>query len=108
MPNTFEWDIGLGLVSAWDADGFGATQVDVPGEQNAGVAPYENHFPYGLYARPLAPTMDGNGLPDPTTANQVLYALEGGNGHAFPLENPQVVQLLPTIQPGESLWVPKG
>lgn len=108
-PHDWEWDVGIGLVTAYDVDGFSSTQLDVPGEQNAGVAPYENHFPYGIYARPLAPTFDGNGNPDPATANQVLYALEGGKGHAWPLENPLVVQLLPTIQPGETLFYgPKG
>lgn len=105
----WEWDIGVATVTAYDADGFGSTQVDVPGEQQAGVAPYENHFPYGLYARPLEPTVDGDGNPDPTSANQVLYALEGGIGHSFPLENPAVIQLLPTIKPGETLFYgPKG
>jgi hypothetical protein len=102
--NAFQWDIGVGVTSSADADGIGYTQVDVPGEQKARVAHYENHFPYGLYGRVLDPAVDGNGNPDPSTANQVKYALEGGTGHAFPMENPSVLALLPTPKPGETLF----
>ena len=105
-PSTsaFEWDIGVSTGSVTDGDGICRSQVDVPGEQKAQVSPYEHHFPYGVYSRPLAPVTDSSGNPNPATANQLLYSLEGGIGHAWPMENPQVLALLPTIQPGETMF----
>ena len=105
-PSTsyFEWDLGVSLGTITDADGICYSQPDVPGEQKAQVAPAQHHFPYGVYSRPLAPVTDDNGNPDPKTANQLLYSMEGGQMHTWPLENPQVLALLPTIQPGETLF----
>jgi hypothetical protein len=104
MANAFEWDIGVAMLTTYDPDGFVSTQVDAPGENNAQVHSYENHFPYGLYARASDAPLDGNSAPDPTKSHQVLYALEGGQGHSWPMENPSIISLLPTLQPGESLF----
>jgi hypothetical protein len=105
-PSTsaFEWDIGLSIGSVTDGDGICSSQVDVPGEQKARSSPAQHHHPYGIYSRPLTPVTDGDGNPNPATANQLLYAMEGGQLHAWPLENPLVLALLPTIQPGETLF----
>lgn len=102
--SSFEWDIGVSIGTIVDADGISYSQVDVPGEQKAQVAPAQHHFPYGMNSRPLAAEIDGNGNPNPATANQLLYSMEGGQMHTWPLENPSVLALLPTIQPGETIF----
>jgi hypothetical protein len=102
--SAFEWDIGVSTGTVVDGDGICRSSIDVPGEQKARVTPAEHHFPYGVYSRPLTPTTDSTGNPDPATANQLLYSMEGGHMHAWPMENPSVLALLPTIQPGETIF----
>lgn len=103
------WDFGTSLLSTYDGDGFLYAQPDAEGEQESGVAPYQTHFPPGLWARMLDPNVDSSGNPDPSTAHWMLHALEGGQGHAFPLDNPLEIALLPNIEPGEKLFYgPKG
>jgi hypothetical protein len=105
----FEWDIGVVLNSAVDADGFTTTQRDAYGEGTAQLAPQEIHHPYGFMGRPGNAALDANQNPDPTQANQLLYAMEGGAEHHLALEHPAIVQLLPTIEPLETLFYgPKG
>lgn len=103
MPSVIEWDIGISMLSQYDEDEFLEAQIDAEGEDRAGVHPYELHHPYGFKGRPLDPIVDGRGVPDPTTANQLLFGLEGGRGHALALQNPSVVKKLPLVKKGESL-----
>ena len=107
--NSFEWDIGVVVNSAVDADGFTSTQRDAYGEGQAQLAPAEIHHLYGFMGRPGDAALDANKNPDPTKANQLLYAIEGGQEHHLALEHPAIVQLLPTIEPLETMFYgPKG
>jgi hypothetical protein len=106
--NQLDFDFGAVVTSSYDTDGFLRVQYDAFGEQKSGVPPYEAHFPYGLYARPLDPVVDAtqqNGLstgqPNPAKAAQVMYCKEGNQGHAFPLEDPRVIAQLPLLAKGE-------
>lgn len=100
----FQWDIGLSVLTTYDADGFLGVQIDAYGEQNASVHPYELHHPYGFMGRQLNPVADAAGNLDPSQSTQTLWAYEGSRGHGIALEDPRVVPTLPQIRPGESLW----
>jgi len=104
MPAVIEWDIGVAMLSEYDGDDFLGIQIDAEGEENSGVHAYEAQHPYGCKGRPFDPTVDGKGVPDPTTANQVLFGLEGGKGHSIALGNPSVTKKLPLLKPGETLF----
>lgn len=98
-----EFDIGLGLMSSYDADGFLGTQYDADGQAGAGVSSYETHHPLGFMSRMLDPVVDQHGAPDPTQSCQVHIGMEEGQGHLWLLEDPRVVPNLPALRPGESL-----
>ena len=87
--------MGCSVLSEVDADGFVSVQVDPYGEEQSGVASYEAHSPLGLYARPLDPEKDPTGAPIGKDACTVLYAHEGGQGHAWPLNDPRGIAKLP-------------
>jgi hypothetical protein len=91
------------MIGEPDEDGFYGLQVDAYGEDESGVVPYEMHHLYGFLGRPTDPGGDADGEVDPAKAGQVLYALEGGRGHAWPLEDPRVLPRLPVCRPGESV-----
>lgn len=97
------FDIGIPTLSTYDADGFLSHQYDAEGEANAGAAEYEGHHFLGFMARTLDPVADSTGQPDATQAGQLLIAMEGGRGHAFPLEDTRVVPNLPALLGGESI-----
>lgn len=101
--NYLGFDVGISMLSIYDEDGFLGVQVDAYGEEDSGVHPYEAHSPFGLLARPLDPELDAAGQPRSDRACQVLYALEGGRGHAIPLGDPRVILKLPQLEKGETL-----
>lgn len=103
MAHALEWDIGVAMGSSIDADGFQDTQYDAEGEDQSGAAPYETHHFFGSWGRPLDPVVDAGGQPDPSRGCPMLYALEGGKGHAWALEDPRIVPILPTPAPGEHI-----
>jgi hypothetical protein len=97
------FDIGLSVASIYDADGFLGVQVDAYGEQQSGVRDYELHAPFGFLSRPLDPSTDAQAQPVATGACQVLYAMEGGRGHAWLSNDPRVIPLLPKLDKGGSI-----
>jgi hypothetical protein len=98
------WDMGLGVLSEVDSDGFVGIQVDAYGEEDSGVETYEAHLPLGLYARPLDPEKDPNGEALPAGSATVLYAHEGGRGHAFPMGDPRAIRKLPKLRKGGAVF----
>lgn len=96
------WDMGVVMLSAYDADGFLEVQYDAEGENESGLLPYEAHSLGGLQHRPLDPVVDAEGLPDEAQACTVLFATEGDKGHVFVLEDPRIVVNLPLLQKGET------
>lgn len=104
MSGYLEWDLGLSMLSTVDKDGFIGIQVDAYGEEDSGVEPYESLFPLGFYARPLDPSKDDTGAPDPKNACTILYAMEGGQGHAFPMGDPRLAKYLPKLKKGGAMW----
>lgn len=104
MSRGFEWDIGCAVMSSYDVDGFLGVQIDAYGEQGSGVHPYEAHHLHGFISRPADPVADASGAPDTSNACNVMFALEGGRGHAWVLEDPRVVPFLPTLRPGEAMF----
>lgn len=87
-------DMGVCMLSEVDKDGFIGIQVDAHGD-DAGVETYEAHFPLGFYARPLDPEKDANGEALPAGSSTVLFGIEGGQGHAWPMGDPRAIQKLP-------------
>jgi hypothetical protein len=100
---THEWDLGVSVLSTYDEDGFLGHQVDATGENKAGVVPYETHHFHGFIGRAGDATRDGSGEVDPATAHQLLFAMEGGKGHSYLLENPALVLKLPNLLPAETM-----
>ena len=104
MMSGFDFDIGVAMMSTYDADGFLGIQCDAVGEQDSGVRDYEAHHMLGFCARPMDPVVDpDSGNPDPTQAAQVLFGMEAGRGHAWALQDPRMVVKLPQLKPGESM-----
>jgi hypothetical protein len=120
MPRPLEFDIGIQTTSEIDKDGFESTQYDAEGGEvlnsdgtgggggpGGGPPAYEKHHFHGFWGRALDPVVDGqtpgqpgSGQPDPTKGAQMLFAMEGSAGHAWTMEDPRVVALLPTPDPG--------
>lgn len=92
------FDIGVGLLSEYDADGFIGIQVDNYGEGQSGVQPYELHSVHGLYSRMNDPDTDGAG--NATKGCTVLYGMEGGRGHAWLCSDPRAIVNIPQVQKG--------
>lgn len=98
------WTIANVTMSEYDVDGFLGIQYDAEGEQQSGVPPTETHGLGGLLHRPLDPVVDPvSGEVDPAKSANVLLGWQGGQAHAFALEDPRVVPLLPIARPGETI-----
>lgn len=98
MPGYLEFDVGIATLTKYDADKFPEVQIDAYGEKQSGVIPYELHSPHGLLTRCHDPSTDDDG--DHVHGCQVLYALEGGKGHAWFLQDTRIVPLLPPLKKG--------
>lgn len=96
--SVLDFDIGIALLSEYDSDGFPTIQVDAWGEKLSGAEPYEQHSPHGILSRPHDPETDDDG--NPGLGCQVLYALEGGRGHAWVSHDSRIVPLLPQLTKG--------
>jgi len=90
--NYLSFDIGLSKLTTYDDDKFLGVQIDAIGEEKSGVIPYEVHSPHGFYSR----CHDGD---DDGSCN-VLFAMEGGRGHAWIQSDPRIIPLLPPINKG--------
>ncbi|WP_394847407.1 hypothetical protein LZC95_08070 [Pendulispora brunnea] len=102
--NYLHHDIGIAMLSVYDADGFLGLQVDGFGESQSGLQPYEVHGGTGgFYYRPDDPAVDSNGEPIPGQACQVLFGTEGGRGHAWVLNDPRSLSVLPQLKKGSSI-----
>ena len=100
---SMDFDLGAVTLSSYDDNGFLGVQYDAEGENNSGVEPYEAHPTNGCLHRPLDPVVDDQGSPDESKSSNVMYAMRGGQGHAFVLGDPRVVPLLPILQKGETM-----
>jgi hypothetical protein len=98
MPTYLEFDIGIARLTEYNADKFPVVQIDAYGEEQSGVAPYEVHSPQGLISRCFDPQVDGDGTS--MLGCTVLYALDGGQGHAWIQSDPRVIPLLPPMKKG--------
>lgn len=97
------FDIGVATLTTHDGDDFPGIQIDAYGEGLSGTVDYEHHSPYGLMSRPLDPDTDAAGNPSPAGACTVLFAKEGGRGHAWALNDPRVIPKIPKLQKGETV-----
>ncbi len=101
------FDMGLCRFSEVEEGGFIGVQIDAHGEQESGVQTYELHHALGFAARPLDPEVDENGEPIPSAACTILYALEGGQGHAIALGDPRsTLKLVPLRKGGAIFYCP--
>jgi hypothetical protein len=96
--NYLEFDIGTAVLTEYDKDGYPTVQVDSYGEEKSGTRAYELHSPHGLISRCFDPKTDAKGSKVQGCA--VLYALDGGQGHAWLQSDPRVIPLLPPIEKG--------
>lgn len=103
MRGSFQWDLGVAVLSEYDADGFIGVGLDHYGEKLAGVDPGELHSAYGHLSRPLDPEVDNQGNVPPGRGCNAWYAWEGSQLHVKFGSDPRVIQNLPTLQKGESL-----
>lgn len=101
---SLDLDIGSALLSEYDGDDFPGVQIQEYGGDLATCPTMEMHAPYGIYHRPLDPDVDGDGKAIETAAAQVLYAWEGSRPHAWVMEDPRIVKLLPRLLKGETLF----
>ena len=101
MNGVFEFDLGLAMLSVYDADGFLGVQIDGIGEAQSGLQPYALHHTYGFASRPVDPDVDATGLP--TAGCSVLFALEGGVGHSWLAGDPRITPKLPPLAKGGSI-----
>ncbi len=116
--DSHSWDIGVALLSTYDADGFLGIQYDSEGAEvgplgtgldatpvapGGGVRDYEVIMPGGLLHRPMDPTVDAYGNPNAAQSAQVLNLREGGRHFAMPLGDPRIVATLPTVEKGDTL-----
>lgn len=97
-----KFDLGVAMLSEYDADGFIGIQVDLYGEQAASAPAFEGHHQYGFLSVPLDPEKDSTAQP---TANacSVLYGWEGSRGHVWLLGDPRVTTKLPKVVKGGSI-----
>lgn len=90
--NRLGWDVGISILTEYDADGFLGFQYDAYGGEKSGMSPgYLQHF-YGRISRQL--DRDDGG------ASGLLYAHDGSEIHAWALGDPRVVLKLPQVQKG--------
>ena len=102
MTERFEWDIGLGLFSEFNADGFLGVQVQRYGASKSAGPAIEVMHPFGFGSRPMDPDVDGDGAP--TGGCAVLYAAEGDKLHAWLGPDPRFVKKQPQGKKGSS-WM---
>lgn len=96
--DVLNFDIGIAMLSEYDRDGFPTVQIDAYGEKLSGAEPYELHSVHGIVSRPHDPDTDSDG--NPGLGCQVLFANEGGRGHAWLCSDPRVIPLLPPVKKG--------
>lgn len=94
------WDLYGIAGSEMDPSGFLLIQPDHYGEKAGGGPSAEAHYPFGLWGNPPDPETDADG--NLGVRCNVLWAWEGGQGHAFPGSDPRVTPLLPNRVKGES------
>jgi len=105
MPGYLEgiigFDVGMAVLTEYDADGFLTTQIDAYGEEKSGVLPYDAHHFYGRISRPHDPETGPDGTP--RLGCVVLIGMDGGRGHVWHLGDPRVTGLLPRVKKGGNL-----
>lgn len=102
------FDIAAVVGTNIDADGFDEIQHDAEGEQKAGAPSNQAHHFFGSWGRALDPVTEpakegAVGQPDPSKTSQVLVGYEGSSGHSWAMEDPRLINVLPTPGKGEHL-----
>lgn len=108
MSDQIDFDHGIPVSSFYDADGFLGVSTDLYGEEDAGAPAAEVQMPYGIFSRPLDPTLDANGDPVPTTSGQAVFHFKGSEQHVTPGQDPRVVPNLPQLSKGSSVQYGAG
>lgn len=95
-------ELGTVLGSEYDDDGFLGLQIDPMANDPASAvaSTIESHTPYGFFCRPPETERDGNGTV--IMGARAMFTRDGAEQHAWPLEDPRIVALLPAAKPGES------
>lgn len=94
-------DLGVAVLSEYNADGFLGIGIDAYGEDAAGLQPAEAHHPFGFLGRPLDPDVDGAGQP---TLGASLYRFDEENGTTVLVcGDPRVTAKLPQVAKGGSI-----
>ena len=95
--DAMDFDTGMAVLSAYDG-AFLGIGVDVYGGQTSGTGNFDAKFPYGTFGRPRDPTSSNDG-----TVRQgatVLWAYNGKQRLAWPLDDPRVWPKLPEASKG--------
>ncbi len=108
MTSMIDFDIGVAVFSAYDADGWLGVQFDAEGAEESGVIPYEVQAPAGLLHRPLDPDTDSQSKVIPGKGSSLLLMFAEGLNRAMVLTDPRVVPLLPLLQKGETILYADG
>jgi len=95
--DAMDFDTGIAVLSTYDG-AFLGIGVDVYGGQTSGTENFDAKFPYGTFGRPRDPTSSNDG-----TVRQgatVLWAYNGKQRLAWPLDDPRVWPKLPEASKG--------
>lgn len=96
--DAMDFDTGVAALSAYDPDGFLTIGVDVYGGQTAGTGPFEAKFPFGIFGRSRPPTASNSATVK--VGATVLWAYNGKQRLAWPLDDPRVWPKLPQASYG--------
>jgi hypothetical protein len=96
--DAMDFDVGMAILSAYDASGFLGIGIDVYGGQNAGTSSFDAKFPYGTFGRPRDP--DSSNDATVKTGATTLWAYCGKQRLAFVQDDPRVWPKLPQASKG--------
>lgn len=96
--DAMDFDLGMALLSSYDANGFLGIGVDVYGGQDAGTGLFDAKFPYGTFGCPRDPTTSNDATV--RTGATVLWAYSGKQRIAWTLDDPRVWPKLPQASKG--------
>lgn len=96
--DAMDFDVGMAILSAYDASGFLGVGIDVYGGQSAGTSQFDAKFPYGTFGRPRDP--DSSNDATVKTGATTLWAYCGKQRLAFVQDDPRVWPKLPQASKG--------
>ena len=96
--DNLDLDLGMAILSTYDADGFLGIGVDVPGYETAGTSTFDARFPYGTFGRPRDPDVSAD--QSSRLGAITLFGFAGRDRHAWVLDDPRVTPKLPQAPKG--------